>query len=100
MAAAEIVGKEYADQIETLSLHIYKTASEYAAHRGIIIADTKFEFGLDESITPPAVVLIDEVLTPDSSRFWSAGEHAVGRCQRSFDKQYLRGKSPTVLNSA
>ncbi|MCJ1460996.1 Bifunctional purine biosynthetic protein ade1 [Mycoblastus sanguinarius] len=88
--AAEIVGKPYAHQIETLSLEIYQNASAYAAERGIIIADTKFEFGLDEFTTPPSVVLIDEVLTPDSSRFWSAETYAVGRSQESFDKQYLR----------
>ena len=56
-----------------------------------MIADTKFEFGLDESATPPAVVLIDEVLTPDSSRFWNAASHKIGRGQESYDKQYLRG---------
>lgn len=85
------MGQEYADQIEALSLQIYKKANTYAAERGIIIADTKFEFGLDESVKPPAVVLIDEVLTPDSSRFWSAGTYEVGRSQNSYDKQYLRG---------
>ncbi|KAL2057888.1 hypothetical protein ABVK25_001505 [Lepraria finkii] len=88
--AAKIVGKEYADQIEALSLQIYEKASAYALERGIMIADTKFEFGLDESATPPAVVLIDEVLTPDSSRFWNAASHKIGRGQESYDKQYLR----------
>lgn len=72
-------------------MQIYEKANSYAAERGIIIADTKFEFGLDESATPPAVVLIDEVLTPDSSRFWSAGTFELGRSQDSYDKQYLRG---------
>lgn len=91
MAAANIVGKHYADQIEALSIQIYLTASDYAAKKGIIIADTKFEFGLDESTTPPTVILIDEVLTPDSSRFWSADRYEVGRGQDSYDKQYLRG---------
>lgn len=91
MAAANIVGKQYADQIEALSIQIYLTASDYAAKKGIIIADTKFEFGLDESTTPPTVILIDEVLTPDSSRFWSADRYEVGRGQDSYDKQYLRG---------
>lgn len=64
MTAAAIVGQAYADQIEQLSLRLYETANTYTAERGIIIADTKFEFGLDESTTPATVVLIDEVLTP------------------------------------
>lgn len=85
--AARIVGQTYADQIEEISLELYKQANAYAAERGIIIADTKFEFGLDESSN---VVTIDEVLTPDSSRFWSAEKHEVARGQDSFDKQYLR----------
>lgn len=91
MAAAQIVGREYADQIEKLSLQIYEQAYFHAAQQGIIIADTKFEFGLDESSTPPAVVLVDEVLTPDSSRFWVAEHYKVGQSQDSYDKQYLRG---------
>lgn len=86
--AIEIVGEKYAKRIEELSLKIYTTAKEYAKRQGIIIADTKFEFGLDESTDE--VVLIDEVLTPDSSRFWSARTYEVGRSQDSFDKQYLR----------
>jgi phosphoribosylamine--glycine ligase len=65
-------------------------ALDYAAEHGIIIADTKFEFGLDESTSPPSVVLIDEVLTPDSSRFWDAAKYEVGRPQESLDKQLLR----------
>ena len=92
------MGKEYADQIETLSLQIYETANTYAAAQGIIIADTKFEFGLDESTTPPTVILMDEVLTPDSSRFWNANRYEVGRSQDSYDKQDLRGQSPPVPN--
>ena len=88
--AAEIIGQVYADQIENLSLQIYKFSRDYAAERGIIIADTKFEFGLDKSTSPPTVVLSDEVLTPDSSRFWDAAEYEVGRSQDSLDKQYLR----------
>lgn len=90
------MGQAHADQIEKLSLEIYEKANAYAAERGIIVADTKFEFGLDESTTPAAVVLIDEVLTPDSSRFWSADKHKVGRGQDSYDKQYLRGR-PILL---
>ena len=92
MTAARIVGQAHADQIEQLSLELYNTANTYAAERGIIIADTKFEFGLDESTTPAAVVLCDEVLTPDSSRFWNAEKYEVGRGQESYDKQYLRGR--------
>lgn len=90
VVAAELVGKEYADKIAELSLEIYKAGRDYAAERGIIIADTKFEFGLDESTSPPTVVLIDEVLTPDSSRFWDASKYEVGRSQDSLDKQPLR----------
>lgn len=86
--ASEIVGGKYAKRIEELSLKIYTTANEYAKRQGIIIADTKFEFGLDE--TTDEIVLVDEVLTPDSSRFWSAKTYEVGRSQNSFDKQYLR----------
>jgi len=86
--AAKIVGEKYAKRIEQLSLKIYSVAREYAMQQGIIIADTKFEFGLDEETDE--VVLVDEVLTPDSSRFWSAQTYALGRSQDSFDKQYLR----------
>ena len=88
--AADIVGKDYADQIASLSLHLYKAAASYALERRIIIADTKFEFGLDETTSPPSVVLVDEVLTPDSSRFWDAERYEVGRGQDSLDKQVLR----------
>ncbi|KAI0143597.1 SAICAR synthase-like protein [Xylariaceae sp. FL1272] len=86
--ARGIVGDKYADRIESLALAIYKAAHAYALERGIIVADTKFEFGLDE--TTDEVVLIDEVLTPDSSRFWPAADYNPGRDQSSFDKQYLR----------
>ena len=82
------MGEKYARKIEELSLQIYAHARGYAAERGIIIADTKFEFALDEE--SGEVVLVDEVLTPDSSRFWPKGEYEVGRGQRSFDKQFLR----------
>ena len=86
---AELVGSaKHAARIEELSLQIFKAAQAYAAERGIIIADTKFEFGLDEETDE--VVLVDEVLTPDSSRFWDQDEYEVGKSQRSFDKQYLR----------
>ncbi|KAI0203345.1 hypothetical protein F4808DRAFT_418359 [Astrocystis sublimbata] len=86
--ARKIVGEKYADKIENLALSIYKAAHEYASERGIIVADTKFEFGLDEETDE--IVLIDEVLTPDSSRFWPKADYAPGQDQRSFDKQYLR----------
>ncbi|KAI0450029.1 SAICAR synthase-like protein [Xylaria acuta] len=86
--ARQIVGDKYADKIENLALAIYKAAHAYALERGIIVADTKFEFGLDEQTDE--IVLIDEVLTPDSSRFWPAADYAPGRDQKSFDKQYLR----------
>ncbi|KAL8908921.1 MAG: hypothetical protein Q9207_000497 [Kuettlingeria erythrocarpa] len=86
--AAEIVGAKYARRIENLAISLYKHAAAYALERGIIIADTKFEFGLDKETDE--VVLVDEVLTPDSSRFWSAASYRVGEPQLSFDKQPLR----------
>jgi phosphoribosylaminoimidazole-succinocarboxamide synthase len=84
---AEIVDKETASYLRSTSLAIYKSASEYAATRGIIIADTKFEFGMDAN---GEILLIDEVLTPDSSRFWSAEKYEPGHAQASFDKQFVR----------
>ncbi len=84
---AKIVGSEAASYLKETSLAIYRHASEYAATRGIIIADTKFEFGTDENGN---VLLIDEVLTPDSSRFWSAETYEPGHAQPSFDKQFVR----------
>ncbi|EHK97526.1 putative Phosphoribosylaminoimidazole-succinocarboxamide synthase [Glarea lozoyensis 74030] len=86
--AAEIVGPKYAERIEKLALSLYTAARDYALTKGIIIADTKFEFGLDEETDE--IVVVDEVLTPDSSRFWPADKYEVGREQESFDKQYLR----------
>ncbi|KIX97381.1 uncharacterized protein Z520_06833 [Fonsecaea multimorphosa CBS 102226] len=86
--AVQIVGEKYAKRIEELSLRIYKAARDYAREKGIIIADTKFEFGLDEETDE--VVLVDEVLTPDSSRFWSKSSYKLGQSQESFDKQPLR----------
>ena len=82
-----IVGHETAARLKSLSLAIYKFASEYALTRGIIIADTKFEFGRDRSGN---IILIDEVLTPDSSRFWEADLYEPGHAQPSFDKQFVR----------
>ncbi len=82
----EIVGEDIATQIRDLSLKIYKDAAEYAATRGIIIADTKFEFGVIDG----KVTLIDECLTPDSSRFWPAASYEEGKIQPSYDKQFVR----------
>ncbi|WP_195535494.1 phosphoribosylaminoimidazolesuccinocarboxamide synthase [Collinsella aerofaciens] len=82
----EIVGEDIAEQIRDLSLKIYKAAAEYAATRGIIIADTKFEFGVIDG----KVTLIDECLTPDSSRFWPAASYEEGKIQPSYDKQFVR----------
>lgn len=89
----KIVGAETAAKLRSLSLKIYKEASDYALPRGIIIADTKFEFGLDENGN---ILLIDEVLTPDSSRFWSAETYAPGKSQASFDKQFVRDYLETL----
>ncbi len=83
----EIVGAETTEKLRDISLRLYLAASEYARQRGIIIADTKFEFGHDRSGN---IILIDEALTPDSSRFWPASEYEPGRSQRSFDKQAVR----------
>ncbi len=85
--AAELVGGDLLAEVERVSLALYGFAAAFAAERGIIIADTKFEFGLDAD---GALVLADEALTPDSSRFWPADEYEPGRPQPSFDKQYVR----------
>jgi len=81
-----LIGKDIADKVKSLSYDIYKKGAEIAEERGIIIADTKFEFGLIED----EIILIDEVLTPDSSRFWPKETYLPGGSQESFDKQYLR----------
>jgi phosphoribosylaminoimidazole-succinocarboxamide synthase len=86
-AGAELVGENVYDEVERLSLALYRTVSERAASLGIILADTKLEFGLDEN---GALVLADEAFTPDSSRFWPADEYAPGGPQPSFDKQFVR----------
>ena len=86
--AAELVGLKYARRVEELALKLYKVAHGNALERGIIIADTKFEFGVDDKTDE--VVLVDEVLTPDSSRFWPKETYQVGKSQASFDKQFLR----------
>jgi phosphoribosylaminoimidazole-succinocarboxamide synthase len=85
--AEELVGAERYAEVERVSLELYRFASEYAAARGIIIADTKFELGLDSD---GHLVLADEAFTPDSSRFWPADEYEPGKPQPSFDKQYVR----------
>lgn len=84
--AIEIVGQEAAEQLRDKALAVYSAARDHAAARGIIIADTKFEFGLIDGF----VTLVDEVLTPDSSRFWPADSYEPGKSQPSFDKQYVR----------
>lgn len=84
--AAALVGHELAERLREVSLEIYRRAREHAAARGIVIADTKFEFGL----AGDKLIWIDEALTPDSSRFWPADEYAPGKAQPSFDKQYVR----------
>jgi len=83
---SKLVGPELSIQLRDLTLAVYKKAADYALQKGIIIADTKFEFGR----TPRGITLADEVLTPDSSRFWPADKYAPGRAQESFDKQYVR----------
>jgi phosphoribosylaminoimidazole-succinocarboxamide synthase len=85
--AAELVGRGLLEEVERIAVELYRFASEQAAARGVVIADTKFEFGLDDE---DRLVLGDEALTPDSSRFWPAAEYEPGRPQPSFDKQYVR----------
>ena len=89
----EKIGPDLAGQIRDASLQLYTEAADFAAERGIIIADTKFELGLDEN---DKLVLIDEILTPDSSRFWPADEYAEGTSPPSFDKQFLRDYLETL----
>ena len=84
--AANLIGKDIAEKVKSLSYEIYKKGAEIAEEKGIIIADTKFEFGLIED----EIILIDEVLTPDSSRFWPKDTYRAGGSQKSYDKQYLR----------
>ncbi len=88
-----LIGKERAEQIRDVSLQLYKEAAAYALERGIIIADTKFEFGEDENGN---LVLMDEALTPDSSRFWPADQYQPGKNPPSFDKQYVRDYLETL----
>ena len=104
--ASELVGQETMGALREMSLSIYRAAAAHALEHGIIIADTKFEFGFPEDVpgagergarvwTPP--VLIDEALTPDSSRFWPAATYQPGRAQKSFDKQFLREYLETLV---
>jgi phosphoribosylaminoimidazole-succinocarboxamide synthase len=85
--ACELIGRELAEKVRTVSIRLYKTAAEYALAKGIIIADTKFEFGLDRDGT---LTLMDEILTPDSSRFWPLDQYAEGISPPSYDKQGVR----------
>jgi len=89
----DLLGKDLAEQVRDISIKLYQEAAAYALERGIIIADTKFEFGTD---TDGKLVLIDEVLTPDSSRFWPADSYQVGISPPSFDKQYVRDYLETL----
>jgi phosphoribosylaminoimidazole-succinocarboxamide synthase len=91
--AADLVGQERLDEVERTAIDLYRFASEHAAERGILIADTKFEFGLDAE---GRLVLGDEAFTPDSSRFWPADEYEAGRPQPSFDKQFVRDYCETL----
>jgi phosphoribosylaminoimidazole-succinocarboxamide synthase len=91
--AADLVGQERLDEVERTAIDLYRFASEHAAERGILIADTKFEFGLDAD---GRLVLGDEAFTPDSSRFWPADEYEAGRPQPSFDKQFVRDYCETL----
>ncbi|GDX85513.1 phosphoribosylaminoimidazole-succinocarboxamide synthase [Methylococcaceae bacterium] len=88
-----LIGQEMAEKVRDVSLKLYKEASAYAKQRGIIIADTKFEFGVDDG---GVLHLIDEILTPDSSRFWSADDYKIGTNPPSFDKQYVRDYLETL----
>ena len=83
----DMIGKDLAEKLRAKTIEIYQKCSEYALTKNVIIAYTKFEFGLDENGN---LVLVDEILTPDSSRFWPAKDYEVGRSQKSFDKQYIR----------
>jgi phosphoribosylaminoimidazole-succinocarboxamide synthase len=91
--ACDLIGRERAEQVRGTTLRIYAEAAAFAAEKGIIIADTKFEFGLDEN---EELVLIDELLTPDSSRFWPAADYRVGTSPPSFDKQFVRDYLETL----
>ncbi|EJS44875.1 ade1p [Saccharomyces arboricola H-6] len=86
--AAELVGEDLSRRVAELAIKLYSKCKDYAKEKGIIIADTKFEFGIDEKTNE--IILVDEVLTPDSSRFWNGASYKVGESQDSYDKQFLR----------
>ena len=90
--AAEIVGPELAQKLEELSLTLYSFAADYAAQRGFLLCDTKFEFGMVDG----ELILIDEILTPDASRYWDAAKYEPGKQQEAFDKQYVRDYLETL----
>ena len=91
--AAAMIGEQLATQVRDISIQIYERAAAYALERGIIIADTKFEFGLDDA---GKLYIIDEILTPDSSRFWPLAEYKTGISPPSFDKQFVRDYLDTL----
>jgi len=97
--ASKLVGPLLMEVLRDLTLTIYAMAHDYAAERGIILADTKFEFGLPVDSEDHTPILIDEVLTPDSSRFWSADGYAAGRDQDSYDKQYVRNYLQALVDA-
>jgi phosphoribosylaminoimidazole-succinocarboxamide synthase len=100
--ASSIAGRAVMDRLRDVSVEMYRRAAEYARDRGIILADTKFEFGfaLDASGgETDEIMLIDEVLTPDSSRFWPSEDYEIGRDQDSFDKQYVRNHLEGLVRS-
>lgn len=91
VTAATLIGQALYDEVSSKAVQLYQEAADYAATRGVILADTKFEFGLiTDARGNEQVILIDELLTPDSSRYWPAASYAPGGSQPSFDKQYLR----------
>ena len=89
----DLIGEEKSNQVREIAIQLYQSAAHYARSRGIIIADTKFEFGIDEN---DQLVLIDEILTPDSSRFWPVDQYRVGTSPPSFDKQFIRDYLETL----
>jgi len=89
----DLIGEEKSNQVREIAIQLYQSAAHYARSRGIIIADTKFEFGIDEN---DQLLLIDEILTPDSSRFWPVDQYRVGTSPPSFDKQFIRDYLETL----
>ena len=89
----ELIGKELTEKVKEISLNLYSSASKYALEKDIILADTKFEFGLDNDDN---LFLIDELFTPDSSRFWPVSSYKLGSSPKSFDKQYIRDYLETL----